>query len=117
MRGLLGKLIPRLGTMFTTPEEILLKQGEIGNELFFISRGDCVVNLRDHNNNYHLAIKLLVEGDLFGEISLLYNCSNTSEVISRNYNTIARISKPRLRMVFNEHPIFKKYLKRHSIRY
>jgi CRP-like cAMP-binding protein len=75
------------------------------------------VNIRDHDNKYHLAIKLLVEGDLFGEIGLINNCARTSEVVSRNYNTLARLSKGRLRMMFNQDPTFKKYMIKHSIKY
>jgi len=59
------------------------------DEMYFIARGDCTVDIRDECRRHHIAIKLLVEGDHFGEISALYGCRRTATVYSRNYNTIA----------------------------
>jgi CRP-like cAMP-binding protein len=57
-----------------TPEEDIIKQGDLNSNMYFISTGDCAVNIRDHMNVEHIAIKLLVDGEHFGEISLLYGC-------------------------------------------
>ena len=35
--------------MFATPEEEVLKQDEIGNDMFFLAKGDCAVNIKDQN--------------------------------------------------------------------
>ena len=71
-----------------------MKQGEKGNDMYFISQGDCIVNVRDDQMHEKVAHKLLVEGDYFGDISILYNFVRTSSVICRNYNTMARLSHP-----------------------
>ena len=91
----------RLDTFLTTPEEKILKQGDKGDAMFFISQGDVTIDVRDQNAVDHLAIRLLVEGDHFGELSLLYRCPRTCSVISRNYNTMARLRYLHFREVTN----------------
>jgi CRP-like cAMP-binding protein len=61
-------------------------------DMFFISKGDCAVNIKDEEGKLHIAVSLLTEGDHFGEISMLYRCKRTATIVSRNYNTMARIS-------------------------
>lgn len=39
-------------------------------------------------------VRRLTDNDHFGEISLLYDCQRTCNVISSNYCTLATISKP-----------------------
>tara|TARA_B110000285_G_C15002043_1_gene551916 strand:- start:242 stop:667 length:426 start_codon:yes stop_codon:yes gene_type:complete len=88
-----AQLVGKLGTSFATPEEEVIKQGEPGNDMYFLSKGDCAVNIKDASGRLHVAVSLLTEGDHFGEISLLYRCKRTATVVSRNYNTMARISQ------------------------
>jgi len=38
------------------------------------------------------SIKLLVEGENFGEISMLYGCERQATVISRGFNILANLS-------------------------
>jgi len=54
--------------------------------------GDCAVNVIDENRENHIAYKLLVEGDHFGEIGVVYDCCRTATIVSRNYNTMANLS-------------------------
>jgi CRP-like cAMP-binding protein len=81
--------------------------------MYFLSKGDCVVNIKDTRGQEHSAVKLLTEGDYFGEIALIYSCPRTASVQSRNYNTMARISYHQYREIVNEFPEFLKVLKRH----
>ena len=74
--------------------------------MYFLSKGDCVVNIKDQNNKEHVAIRLLTEGDYFGEVGMIYSCVRTASVISRNYNTMARISYQQFREVVNIFPDF-----------
>jgi CRP-like cAMP-binding protein len=78
--------------------------------MFYIINGDCVVNVTDHKRVTHTAIRFLVEGDHFGEISLLYGCQRSCSVVSRNYSTMARLIYSRFRMLVIEVPTFKKEL-------
>jgi len=74
--------------------------------MYFISKGDCAVNIKDETGRWHIAVSLLTEGDQFGEIAMIYRCKRTATIVSRNYNTMARISYFKYREVINEYPQF-----------
>ena len=101
----------------TTPEEDIIKQDQIGEEMYFIMKGDCIVNLLDFRGNDHQALRLLVEGEHFGEVSFLFKCPITCTVVSRNYNTMARLTHPRLRNLMADYPIYFNILKKKALKY
>ena len=103
--------------MFFTPEEQIIRQNDIGDDMFFISMGDCVVSQIDYQRKNHDVMRLLTEGDHFGEIALIYKCKRTCTIISRNYNTMARITNDRLRNVFNHYPSYKYLLENKIMNY
>ena len=72
--------------------------------MFFISSGDCAVNIEDQNKEEHIAHRFLVEGDHFGEIGMIFDCRRTATVVSRNYNTMATISKAQFHELMIELP-------------
>lgn len=106
-------LISKLSTVFATPEEPIIKQGDDPEAMYFISQGECIVNIKNRYENTKIAHKLLVEGDHFGCISLLYNCPTTSSVTSRNFNTMASLNHANFRNILIEFPNYKRHLTRH----
>jgi len=80
--------------------------------MFFIAKGDCVVVVRDERKE-EAPIKILKEGDLFGEISMIYKCRRSATVISRNYNTMAKLTENSFKSLVSEYPEFLKFLKAH----
>ena len=104
-------IVGKLGTCLAVPEEEVITQNEVGNDMFFISKGDCAVNIKDQNGKNHIAMSLLVNGNHFGEISLIYKCKRTCTVVSRNYNTMARLTFINWREIVNEFPKYLEYLK------
>jgi CRP-like cAMP-binding protein len=105
-----------MDTFFTTPEEEIIRQDSRGRELFFLSKGDCLVNVT-FNHRDHVAWRLLVEGQHFGDISLLYDCRRTASVVSRNFNTFGRLNYPGYRSVVNKFPFFQALLKKYVAHY
>jgi len=97
----LEDLISKLGVCLTSPEESIIKQGDKGEEMYFISLGDCTINIKNRFGVTSETVSLIVEGDHFGEISLLYRCPRTCSVICRNYNTMARITYGNFREITN----------------
>ena len=106
----INDLIDKMDTVFTSPEEKILKQGQYGNDLYYISSGDCVVNQITDTGKKLVALKLLTEGDHFGEIGMIYGCKRTVSIVCRNYNTMARLSYSKYRAFINEYPVFKTYI-------
>jgi len=113
----LKMLVSKLGTCFATPEEEVISQDMLGDDMYFLSKGDCAINITDEQGKEYVAVRLLTEGDYFGEIAMIYKCKRTATVVSRNYNTMARITYDRYREVTNEYPEFQRLLKDHLYKY
>eukprot|EP00356_Strombidium_inclinatum_P000085 CAMPEP_0170510876 /NCGR_PEP_ID=MMETSP0208-20121228/66001_1 /TAXON_ID=197538 /ORGANISM="Strombidium inclinatum, Strain S3" /LENGTH=106 /DNA_ID=CAMNT_0010794369 /DNA_START=223 /DNA_END=543 /DNA_ORIENTATION=- len=99
---LLESLVAKLGVAFTVPEEVVVKQFDEAKSIYFLVTGDCTVNLIEHTMTQREVIRLLTEGDHFGEIGVVFNCKRTASVISRNYNTMARLSKEHYRELISD---------------
>lgn len=108
-------LVQKLGTSLNVPEEEVIKQDSDtpDKDMFFIGKGDCEVRVRDERGREHEQIRLLVEGDHFGEISLIYKCKRSASVISRNYNTLAKMTGDRYRELVAEYPEYETELKKY----
>lgn len=107
-----------LGTSLNSPDEDVIKQDDFNEDelaMFFVGSGHCRVKVRDQNQR-EINIGTLNEGDHFGEISLIYNCKRSATVTSSNYNTLARIIKPRFREIISEFPEYETCLKQNAIK-
>ena len=60
-------MIPMLEMSVYLPEDIIVRQGEEGREMYFIATGDCLVYVRD-TQRAEKAVRRLVRGDFFGVI-------------------------------------------------
>lgn len=95
-----------------SPEHVILKQDAKGDGIYFVTTGDCVVNVNNNLGEEIHAVRLLVEGEHFGEISSLYDCLVSATVISRNYNIMARMTQDRFKEFSIEFPEYKDLLKK-----
>jgi hypothetical protein len=107
----LSSFVSKLQTAMYVPENEILKQGDPPIGIFFVNSGDCIVNVRDQDSKDHDLIRLLVQGDHFGEISSIYRCLTTATVVSRNYNIMALISVDRLRELTVSFPNYLRLVK------
>lgn len=86
-------LLNRLQIELAEPEQILIEQNEeldkdpSKNFFYLIARGECDLVTWDTSNIEKKSIKvnILMPGDYFGEIALMYNCKRTASVICSNY--------------------------------
>ena len=46
-------IVKKLGTIFASPEEKIIQQDDETDGLYFIQRGDCLVNITGHNSREH----------------------------------------------------------------
>ena len=53
---------------------------------------ECDASVKSESNE-HANLKILRQGQLFGEISLIYNCLTTASVIALKYCTIGQLAK------------------------
>lgn len=57
-----------------------------------------------------------MDGDHFGEISLIYKCKRSATVISTNYNTFAKLKESAFKEINSEFPEYETQLKMHIIK-
>jgi F-box and leucine-rich repeat protein 7 len=110
-------IVTKLDTVFSSPEEVIIKQDDESEHLYYISQGDCTVNIRDENRIEHVAHKILVEGQHFGEIGVIYKCPRTCTVLSRNYNTLARLGSVQFNEIIGNCPEYLIYLRKYVYSY
>lgn len=83
----------RLETHILLPEYTVVTQGETGECIFAISKGECHVHVTDHRGNMH-KVNELEMGTVFGEVSMLCKCKRTATVKTVQYSTIAKLHRP-----------------------
>ena len=83
--------------------------------MFFVGTGHCKVKVRvDQSREQWTSV--LNTGDHFGEIAMIYKCKRSATVVSSNYNTFARVTKPRFREIISEFPEYEVALKNNAIK-
>jgi CRP-like cAMP-binding protein len=110
-------LVMKLVTVLSVPEDIFFRQDDESNDMYFIAKGECTVNVRDYKKREHKNFKILKPGDHFGEISLIYGCRRTATVASRNYSTLGKISKDLVLQIQSDNPGFLQHLMKMSYHY
>ena len=55
---------------------------------YFVGKGICKITVKDKRGR-EIFIRNIYPGDHFGEISAIYGCKRTANVISMNYNTFS----------------------------
>jgi CRP-like cAMP-binding protein len=71
--------------------------------MYMIVRGEAEVNFLN-KSQFHLSKRLLLPGDYFGEISLIYNCRRTANVISSKYSTLSKLTRSSYNNITTEFP-------------
>ena len=102
-----GELVNIMVNKFLTelrePEYKIVEQYDSTDALFIIAKGECSVEMLDHKQNLN-KLRRLRPGDFFGEISLLYGCERTADVISQKYSTLAKLRKEDFALLLYEFP-------------
>jgi glucose-6-phosphate 1-dehydrogenase len=100
---LLGSLVMALRSVVFQPGDVVLRKGEIGSELYLISRGEVeVVDDAGH------VVATLGEGNFFGEISLLTSAPRNATVRAKTYCDFFVLDKSDFMRVLRERPQFLK---------
>lgn len=90
-------VINRLENTFCQPDYPVVTQFGDQGDFYFIADGKCEVEVLDEFRSPH-KIRLLTDGDHFGEIALLYNTERTATVRTITYTNLAVVSAS----IFNE---------------
>lgn len=101
-------IISKLAVQLAEPEEVIIEQGAQLNEdpnenfLYIIISGECSVISKDKATFEEANIKVLLEGDHFGEVALLYKCKRTAKILSNNYCTLGRMTESNFKDFLNK---------------
>lgn len=85
-----------------TPGDYVVQKGDIGEEMFFISRGSVDVVSADEQIVY----ATLREGAFFGEIALLLSMPRTATIKAREYCDIYSLNKVTFERILEKYPDF-----------
>jgi hypothetical protein len=91
------------------PESLIVKQGELGNEIYFLSNGTAQIITAD--DKLHATLN---DGDYFGDISLLLGERRTASVKALSYCELLLLTKEKFDQIKNDYPEFKDVLKKVS---
>ena len=83
-------------------QEIIIKQGDIGDALFLIARGKVEVLLRQGEEEKKIAV--LKEGDIFGEMALIQNKPRSASCIAITDCILYELDRDDLDTVINYCP-------------
>lgn len=100
---LIDYLVRYLNTLLYLPEDVIIKQGDKPDNLYFLAKGELVVLVYDENNEERY-VNTLKLGAYFGEVGIIKNCCRTASVRSKNYTTCASLSESNFRDFKNRYP-------------
>ncbi len=92
-------LVNILITRFYLPGDYIIRKGEIGKEMFFVSRGSCET-VETVQGRQSIVFE---EGNFFGEICLLQENRRTKTVRAKQYLDLCALSKDHFDVVLEEH--------------
>jgi hypothetical protein len=85
------------------PGEIVVTEGEPGESLFVLTTGSVRTYVRDANGRSS-AVRILGEGDFFGEVSLLEGSPRTATVTAARRTELLEIDRLTLGEIAHRHP-------------
>lgn len=92
------------------PNSYIVKEGDLGQAIYFISLGKVEILSEQQSN-----IKFTLEtGEYFGHLSLIFNEKLTASVKTLSYCEIFILNKEQFNYIKNEYPEFKEVLKKAS---
>ncbi len=103
-REFIRDIILNLKPAIYTPDDAIISYGEIGYEMYFISRGEVDVQNEDGSVTY----ATLTSGQFFGEIALLLSTPRTATVKSRVYCDLYMLDKDTFDNILQRYPRFAK---------
>lgn len=97
-------IILNLRPVVYTPGDYIVRKGELGEEMYFISRGAVDVVSEDESVVY----ATLQEGAFFGEIALLLSSPRNATIKAREYCDLYSLDKRTFEKILEKYPDFAK---------
>ncbi|MEM1060212.1 MAG: cyclic nucleotide-binding domain-containing protein [Verrucomicrobiota bacterium] len=91
----------------------IVTQGEFSDAMYVVMSGTLKVYLEDDQGEPERTLGYLGEGDLFGELGLLYDAERSATVRSTSEVKLVRIAREGFDFLMQEHPDFTRFLVYH----
>jgi len=75
------------------PKEFILHEGERGDFMYFINKGEFAVYTKDLKTEQFYANRVLKDGEMFGEVALLTKLKRTTNVVCEDYSNCACLNQ------------------------
>eukprot|EP00948_MAST-09A_sp_MAST-9A-sp1_P002472 g2472.t1 len=108
----LGRVCMSMETEIYMPNEYVVREGEIGRELFIVNKGECQVHKIIESSRMqvergsHETIGKICQGDFFGEISLIKNIPRTASISAFTMCELNVLSREFFEILVNDYPEF-----------
>ncbi|MCK5673284.1 MAG: cyclic nucleotide-binding domain-containing protein, partial [Spirochaetales bacterium] len=99
--------IMNLKPVVYTPGDYIVTAGELGFDMFFISKGSVDVVSADGSTVY----ATLSDGHFFGEIALLLSMPRTASIIAKGYCDLYSLDKETFERILGRYPSFAETIK------
>lgn len=97
----LSQVIQALRPKMAEAGEMIINKGEIGREMYLLARGE--VDVLDDSGN---VVKVLKDGDFFGEVALLKSTPRMANVRARSSCDLFVLDKADFNRILHDHPQF-----------
>ena len=102
------EIVMKLTPAMFTPGDYVFREGEIGHNMYFISRGSVEI-LSEKSGQVFASIS---EGGYFGEIALLMDSPRNASVKAIDYCDLYTLDKDSFQMVLQRFPAFAKQVRK-----
>jgi len=102
--GFIKEIVMKLVPAMFTPGDIIFREGEIGHNMYFISKGSVEI-IHEHTGKVFATIK---QGGYFGEIALLMDSPRSATVRAVDYCDLYTLDKDSFQVVLMHFPQFAK---------
>lgn len=103
--------ICKLKPVLFLPKDNVVSEGEQGDNLYFISKGQVGVSIRDGTTKQQNFIKYLEKGVIFGEVALLTKLKRTATIVSEEYSNCAYLNNDDIEQIEHNFPHIVKQFK------
>lgn len=100
---LIDYLVKYLITCLFMPEDVIIKQGDIADSIYFLARGEVVIFIIDENEEEKY-VNTLRMGAYFGEVGIIKECRRTASAESKNYTTTVKLMQRDFKDFRNTYP-------------
>ncbi|XP_071956713.1 uncharacterized protein [Antedon mediterranea] len=90
-----------------TPGDVIVYEGDMGREMYFIRRGTCEIMSKDMTR----VVSTIGPGHYFGEVGLIFGDYRTATVRAASYCEVLMLQRPALDEVLDHFPLIAKQFK------